>query len=502
MDQGRQEPDGRTGHGGGRVLVGSHDKGAGIAVYPRLVITASHVVGGRQQDVPVTFKTEEERLVPAVGAVRFVEGRDAAALGLADDVAWSRLAVATDGDRWWVNATGRGNDPALTGVVTRADLRMTDDMGNRLAAMQLLVDQDLGGFGGYSGSAVLNPDGEVTGILIEQLPQRLSTPRPPASNVLFALPIADVLGRLPLEIPVPRIRPLRAVPTPADHDRPPQGYFLRECFAGLIDYYAQSYSTTWALRADVTGKLDSFIRNPAGGYLVIAAPPQSGKTALIAGLLNQRPERIAYHFFSQWYSDGGLDESFFLQDILQQLVFLLGRDEEIPESIGQLRAMYHHLMSQPADSPVTVVLDGVDEVTSWQLRPYLSRRLPDMVRVVITMQDEQASAAKYYIPAEQTTLLKLGTPDQLTPDDARIPAPPVTAASLLAGQQLNALLDQLQAQVLQTEGAAATEQALYEELRIESDANNAAAASVAQAAQHKMLTNAKIMEGFDQVLNG
>ena len=480
-------------HGGGRVLVGTEDQGAGVAVYPRLVITAGHVVTSRPPEVSVAFRTQAERLVPAVGSVRFIDGRDAAAFGLADDVAWSRLTGAADGEPWSVSATGRRNDPVLTGLVTRASLQITDDLGNQVSAMQLLVDQDIGGFGGYSGSAVFNADLDVTGMLIEQLLQRLGTPRPSASNVLYALPISDVIGRLPVEIPVPTIGQVRVAKAAAGRDRPANGYFLRECFASLIEYYAENYAQLWADRGHAVDRLNGFLRHPAGGYLVATAPTGSGKTALIASLLNQRPERVAYHFFSQWYEDG-LEESFFLQNILQQLVWLLGRDDDIPEPTGQLRAMYHYLISQPAGEPLTVVLDGLDEVTGWALRPYLSRRLPENISFVVTMQDEHASAARYFIPRDQTTFLRLDEPGTR-----------VTRESLLAGQQLNALLDQLQArvlqtQVMQTEHVPMTEQEREHELALEAEANEAAARSAAEAAWPKMTTNAEIMKGLDQLL--
>ena len=78
----------------------------------------------------------------------------------------------------------------------------------------------------------------------------------------------------------------------------------------------------------------------------------------------------------------------------------------------------------------------------------------------------------------------------------------VTRSSLAEQLSLNALTDSLQAQVTATELAAATEQAKYQELQIEDDANNAAASSVAQAAQHKMQTNSKIFQGFDKVISG
>ena len=95
-------------------------------------------------------------------------------------------------------------------------------------------------------------------------------------------------------------------------------------------------------------------------------------------------------------------------------------------------------------------------------------------------------------------------------DDSSQPHPMIgganklSGASLQAGQALNrGAAHALQEQVMQTELAAATDQAQYQELQIESDANNAAANSVAQAAHHKMLPKSKIIfEGFDQVISG
>lgn len=78
----------------------------------------------------------------------------------------------------------------------------------------------------------------------------------------------------------------------------------------------------------------------------------------------------------------------------------------------------------------------------------------------------------------------------------------LSTSSLAAALQLNALTNQLQSQVMRTEGAAATEQAEYQELQIESDANNAAANSVAQAAAHKMKTNNSIFQTFDGIISG
>ena len=57
-------------------------------------------------------------------------------------------------------------------------------------------------------------------------------------------------------------------------------------------------------------------------------------------------------------------------------------------------------------------------------------------------------------------------------------------------QQLNALTDQLTAQMMQTPRAAATEQATYQELQIESDANNSAVNSSAESASRNLAESA------------
>jgi Caspase domain len=75
----------------------------------------------------------------------------------------------------------------------------------------------------------------------------------------------------------------------------------------------------------------------------------------------------------------------------------------------------------------------------------------------------------------------------------------MSRASLAASQQLDDLTDGLQALVMATEGAAATEQAQYQS---EAAASSAAANSVAQAAQHILQKNSEIFKGFDQIITG
>ena len=176
----------------GRVAADGIDLGAGVAVGPRLVLTARHVAERGRAGTLLGFETASGT-VEVLSPIRFGDRMDAAALDLAGDVDWLRAADARSRGRWYAKPTGISNDPVLDGIVTATSVQLVDQYGNLVTVMQLRVDQDLGDFGGYSGSAVLDENGHVTGLLIEQKPQRLRGLRPPAANVLYALPIREVV---------------------------------------------------------------------------------------------------------------------------------------------------------------------------------------------------------------------------------------------------------------------------------------------------------------------
>jgi hypothetical protein len=99
----------------------------------------------------------------------------------------------------------------LHGTVTTARMTIQNARGQPVEVVQLQVDEQLGDFGGYSGSAVLDAGGRaVVALLVEQKPLR--TPVAPgerraASNVLYAVPIGDVVtaNDLSVQAPTPRI---------------------------------------------------------------------------------------------------------------------------------------------------------------------------------------------------------------------------------------------------------------------------------------------------------
>ena len=66
-----------------------------------------------------------------------------------------------------------------------------------------------------------------------------------------------------------------------------------------------------------------------------------------------------------------------------------------------LGAAYHKLLDLPLTPPRALVLDGLDEV-SWDLKPYLSRPLPDGLHLILTVRDVgQKWASQYGLRAGQ-----------------------------------------------------------------------------------------------------
>ena len=207
----------------GRLLIDGRDAGAGAAIHRDTIVTAYHVVEGAGEK-PIDFVTADgERR-----GVRLIEPRmrvlpelDAAVLFLDHGLSrWLQTRNVAQGERWRVETPPPGNDPVLTGEVTMADGPLVNARGNSVRAIQLSVDQLLGEYKGYSGSAILDALGlAITGVLVEQKGLRARMPQPfarLASNVLYALPIGDVLSALGIDV-VPA-RPRRFNATPVRHD--------------------------------------------------------------------------------------------------------------------------------------------------------------------------------------------------------------------------------------------------------------------------------------------
>lgn len=191
------------------MLVGGLDCGAGFALGPKLVVTANHVVRGRQ-DKPVKY-------VPAGGEAVGVErvqpdvDHDAAILWLVSEVREFLLtSTAVQKADWRVESPPPGsNDPQLHGTVTTTRMTIENASGQLVEVVQLEVNERLDDFEGYSGSAVLDSPGRaVLALLVEQKQLRTRTLLPvgekrPAANVLYAVPIGDVITACGWGLPGP-----------------------------------------------------------------------------------------------------------------------------------------------------------------------------------------------------------------------------------------------------------------------------------------------------------
>ena len=180
----------------GRVLVAGKDRGAGFAVGPGLVVTASHVIRGYPDKLLVYVPDGGEAL--SVTRVQIDTAHDTAVLWLDTD-AWEYLAAApaVREGKWRVQSPPPGsNDPELAGTVTVPRMKIRNAAGQQAEVVQLEVDEQLGDYGGYSGSAVLDSIGNVIAVLVEQKLLRTTGAlgeRQAASNVLYGVPIQNVL---------------------------------------------------------------------------------------------------------------------------------------------------------------------------------------------------------------------------------------------------------------------------------------------------------------------
>lgn len=279
--------------GGGRIVGSGRDLGSGFAIAPRIVVTARHVVADREP-AELTYVAEDGSTTRVAGLLRPDRGIDVVGLQLSGDVtSVHRLAEADDGQRWLVSARPDDNDPKLTGSVTSANRLIRAPGGVETPVLQLAVDQFLGGYQGYSGSAVTlgaAPD-IVIGVLVEQLPLRLSPgwdtgSRRPASNVLYAIPIVAALRHLDLTAEVTVVpAPSPTAPAPAQIGDAPTAVSLAVP-VGLLPRVVHG-------RTALLRRLRAAGRRPAGRFVVLAGMGGVGKSTVAAeyGRRTRRPGR-------------------------------------------------------------------------------------------------------------------------------------------------------------------------------------------------------------------
>ena len=141
----------------------------------------------------------------------------------------------------------------------------------------------------------------------------------------------------------------------------------------------------FAGRTDVIQKLSQLIENSDKPYIVISAPAGYGKTSLACYLI----ERMGYthHFFSPLYGQDSLSETVFLQNIVQQMAEWQDDYSKLPTDLSELRSLYNsRLCNTPLSERKTIILDGIDEINGWNIKPFLPQNLPSNIRIILTVR--------------------------------------------------------------------------------------------------------------------
>ncbi|MEV5380397.1 serine protease [Streptomyces nondiastaticus] len=178
--------------------------GAGLLLTRCFVLTANHCLRYLSGD--------EERVSVRLGDGTAVGGRvcrrvEEADLALIEVLEPELVPLALPvgdlprrGDRWRGLHRPSLSDPHLGGHVDADAVDYTCVGGGRIQAMQLVAEQALGDYSGYSGGPVEREctrtyEPALLGVLIEQYPDRQAPER--AANVLFAVPLREVMNRFP-----------------------------------------------------------------------------------------------------------------------------------------------------------------------------------------------------------------------------------------------------------------------------------------------------------------
>ena len=163
--------------------------------------------------------------------------------------------------------------------------------------------------------------------------------------------------------------------------------------------------------------------------MVVTAPAGFGKTALIANLISAEPEAFAYHFFSPIHVPESVSEEFFLRNIVEQMARSHGRRGELPTALPDLKALYQQLLGEPVEHAQTVILDGLDEVSDWNVGLYVGRELPFTDACGCDCARRRPKLAEGYdLPSEQTRHVPLSGLSQEELGEVLRAAGPTTAA--------------------------------------------------------------------------
>ena len=171
--------------------------------------------------------------------------------------------------------------------------------------------------------------------------------------------------------------------------QPGGGSFKRAVWEPLFHDYAR-----FGGRENALEQVRAFVDSPDAGYLVITAPAGFGKTALAVRLVQLYREITAYHFFTGLYkseaSSAIFSEQFFLENVVEQLKLWhpwTVQQGQIPTTLAGWVAAYQDLLGRALSEKRILLIDGLDEVKSWDLSPYLRIAPPGNLKIIVSVRD-------------------------------------------------------------------------------------------------------------------
>lgn len=136
----------------------------------------------------------------------------------------------------------------------------------------------------------------------------------------------------------------------------------------LDEYFGTSQDTPFGGREDELQALDAWFTNPAYNVALVVSEAGKGKSALLtqwAARIATQGIRVAFAPISIRFGTSLRGPA--LRLLAQELAALTGRKLSEIRHVDALRADCEAMLSSPQETPLLVVLDGIDEATGWQL---------------------------------------------------------------------------------------------------------------------------------------
>ena len=226
-----------------------------------------------------------------------------------------------------------------------------------------------------------------------------TTPQEPHSLLTGSFPVALVLGGRGI-----KKGELAPSPLTIESGRS-KNATLRAPLRLVFDSLIERLTCVFAGRQAELASIKDFAQSGQIGHLIVTAPAGFGKSACLASLISQMPETCVYHFFAPSVT-GSINEQLFLRNIVEQFAERHGHEAALPADVDELRALYSKYLKSKFPRPVVVVLDGIDEVVRWSLRPFVVAGHPFVLSVRETGQDWPTQLG---LPGGTTRFVRLGT---------------------------------------------------------------------------------------------